>query len=749
MNALSSLLKELKVMTKHKMLLIASCIILFIPCIYAGLFIWSYWDPYAKMNELPIGVVNQDAGTTVDGKTVHIGKDLSSELKDNQDLDISIITNAQADKGLKNNEYYVILRIPKDFSKKAMSALDNGNEKAQLDFIPNEGYNYTAASIGESATEKIKENVANSITDAYVTALLNAQKDLGTGLTQLADGGSKVKDGADSAKEGSKTLNDGISQLASGTLQFKEGIDQFSSGVQTANTGASQVATGASDLNQGLGTLQSAGNQLAQGSQVLSENANLLSQGVDNLLNGTTTLYSRVNEGSEQAKAGAEKLSQGIDQLSSQTKSLNQGVSQSSQEMSAEIKVLQDLITTNTSMPEAEKQKLLDEINTLENNVNQLSSQTVSEQTIDHSTDSIKSGIQSLAGGSNEILGGIASLQSGVATLGNKARLFAEKEGELASGIEQLQKGIHSAKTGSDQLTSGSQTLASGLDQLNNSAAQLSDSSSDLSNGAKQAESGSNRLTSGLNDLDQGVSDLSEGLSTANNKVNEKTFSVDQSADHISDPVQIVKQPFNHVDEYGPAFAPYFLSLGLYVGMFLFCSAYPLTTSFGSRSGLSFFTGKLGILLIMGILQAIVLAILTLIMGLQPTSVLKFILFTVLSSWCYGTILLFINAALGTVGRFVTMAILILQLTAAAGSFPLEMLPSFFKVINPYIPMTYTILGFKSLLSATESSSLTSSTYILIGFLIIGAIASCLYYLYRFNKDRKKAAEATPKEVHA
>ncbi|MBM7683758.1 putative membrane protein [Pullulanibacillus pueri] len=734
-------MKELSVMVKHKLLLIASCIILFIPCLYAGMFIWSYWDPYSKVNTLPIAVVDQDTGTTIEGKSVHIGKDLSHELTDSKDLDIRMMTEKQAEQGLKNNDYYVVLKIPKDFSKDAMSALDDTKKKAELEFIPNEGYNYTAASIGESALEKVKEKVAQTVTQAYVQSLLQAQKEVGTGLTQLANGGGQVKDGITSAEQGADDLHNGISKLAAGSLQFNQGIDQFNSGLQASNAGASKLVSGSSDLSQGLGELQTAGKQLVDGSKALSDHSKLLSQGTNDILNGVNTLYHKVKDGSQASQTGVNQLGQGIDHLSSQAKGLNQGVANTTESMTQTINSLQETIKNNDSLSDTERQELETQIMTLQRSVDQLSEQTTVSDDITRSASTLKQGIDQLTSGQTEILEGIGTLKSGAATLNAQTRLFSEKEGELASGMQQLQQGIVSAKSGSEQLVSGSGALSSGINELANGASQLSQSSSDLANGASQANAGSTSLANGLNQLDHGASDLSDGLNTATDKVNEKSFQVDDSADFISNPVNMHKHPFNHVAEYGPAFAPYFLSLGLYVGMFLFCSAFPLTTAFGARSGFSWFTGKLGVVLFIGILQAIILDGLILLMGIHVENVPIFLLFSILSSWCFGSILLFVNAALGTVGRFVTMGLLILQLTSAAGSFPLELLPKFFQEISPYMPMTYTVLGFKSMISAVDSSKLSLSTYSLLAFFIAGAIVSLLYYIARFKKDQKKTAE--------
>ncbi|MFB8733843.1 hypothetical protein ACEQPO_07680 [Bacillus sp. SL00103] len=58
----------------------------------------------------------------------------------------------------------------------------------------------------------------------------------------------------------------------------------------------------------------------------------------------------------------------------------------------------------------------------------------------------------------------------------------------------------------------------------------------------------------------------------------------------------------------------------------------------------------------------------------------------------------------GTQGRFIAVIILVLQLAASAGTFPLELAPKFFQVIHSLLPMTYTINGFRTIIASGDDS---------------------------------------------
>ncbi len=51
--------------------MISLAAILFVPIIYAGMFLWSFWDPYGKLDKVPVAIVNQDVGAKVEGKEVN------------------------------------------------------------------------------------------------------------------------------------------------------------------------------------------------------------------------------------------------------------------------------------------------------------------------------------------------------------------------------------------------------------------------------------------------------------------------------------------------------------------------------------------------------------------------------------------------------------------------------------------------------------------------------------------------------
>src|SRR5699024_5836238 len=152
----------------------------------------------------------------------------------------------------------------------------------------------------------------------------------------------------------------------------------------------------------------------------------------------------------------------------------------------------------------------------------------------------------------------------------------------------------------------------------------------------------------------------------------------------IANPVEVGNEQINDVPNYGTGFAPYFLSLGLFVGALLLSIVYPLREPAGiPSSGFNWFLGKFVVLFSIGIIQALIAsAILILGLGIEVQSVPFFILYAILTSLVFITLIQFLVTCFDDPGRFIAIILLIMQLTTSAGTFPLELIPN---ILQPLI----------------------------------------------------------------
>src|SRR5699024_12594559 len=93
-------------------------------------------------------------------------------------------------------------------------------------------------------------------------------------------------------------------------------------------------------------------------------------------------------------------------------------------------------------------------------------------------------------------------------------------------------------------------------------------------------------------------------------------------------------------------------------------------------NGFHCFLSIFSVLAIVGVLQALIVSCILLIgLKLEVQSVPLFLLFAIITSLTFITLIQFFVTCLEDPGRFIAIIILILQLTTSAGTFPLELIP--------------------------------------------------------------------------
>lgn len=232
---------------KRPMVMVVLFFITLIPAIYSGVYLSSMWNTYQNTNNLPAAIVNNDQGTKENGKSVHAGKDLIKGLVSSGSLQYEVTTAAKAEKGLKNGQYYLVLDIPKNFSRASRSLLSTKPTAMNLTYKVNTGQDYFAGQIAKGTATAIQANLNKEISSIYYRNLLAGMTTSGTGTSKLLAGEQKVA-------AGQTSLAKGIGQQTQGIQKLAEGIPN------TTSTAA---------LRSAVGQLTSSGTQLSQSSQTL------------------------------------------------------------------------------------------------------------------------------------------------------------------------------------------------------------------------------------------------------------------------------------------------------------------------------------------------------------------------------------------------------------------------------------------------------------------------------------------------
>lgn len=676
---------EWKSLWNNKILIIVVMAIIVIPVIYAGLFLKSMWDPYGNLDKLPVAVVNNDKSVEYNGKTLSVGSDMVDELKDNDSLDFHFVDSDEAEQGLKNGTYYMVITIPEDFSSDASTLMDDNPKKMELKYETNPGTNYIASKMSETALSKIREAVASKVTETYTQTVFDQIGTVGDGMQEAADGSTQIKDGLTTASDGNKTITTNLKKLADSTLTFKSGAETLTEGLKEYTDGVSQVDSGAAQLDEGVGTLTDKVPTLTNG-------VNTLNDGVKSYTDGVATLNAnsaQITSGVNSLATGAQSLETGLDTLKSGTTQYVSGA------------------------------------NTLADGVTQY-----------------VAGAEQLAAGAKQLsaLENLDQVSTGISQL-NAA--VSDGNSSLTSGTQQLADGAKTLADGAEQLASGTQTLHAGTQKLVSNNSKLNSGADQLADGAGQIQDGSSKLYDGSKELGDGITKLEDGSDTLATSLNDgakevkETNASDDTISMFATPITDEETKITTVENNGHAMAPYMMSVGLWVGCLAFCLMYPLTEYKGKlKSGFAWWASKASVLYPVAILQGVLLILLLHVFdGFTPVEMTKTILFAALTGACFTSIMYFFNITFGKVGSFLMLIFMVVQLAGSAGTYPVEISPSFVAKIHYYLPFTYTVNAFRSTICGGES--IRQAVIVLIGLTIIFSILTILQFNHMARRKKQ------------
>ncbi|WP_245960967.1 YhgE/Pip domain-containing protein [Sinobaca qinghaiensis] len=407
--------------------------------------------------------------------------------------------------------------------------------------------------------------------------------------------------------------------------------------------------------------------------------------------------------------------------LASSTEELSEGLD----ELSDGASVLQGSLEDYTQGVE----KLDEGAQTLAEGAGSLTSQSNALLT---GADQITEASAELAEGSRQLAGQSAGLSEGAQAFEDNGEGLAEGSAELAgSGGELTEGGRALASSGSD-LNKGAGSLTEGLPQLQQALQSLNTGLVDLQDGSVDLASGTDELQEGAGSLVNGAGDLSGELADGAGDIR-AVGTGNENSDMFSSPLLLGEHELSSVPNYGHAMAPYMMAVALFLGSVIFCLLYPVKQPETlPSSGIAWWLSKFSILLPVSILQAVVMAGVVLWMGVDVQSTGLVFLTAVVSALAFMAIVQFFAVVFGNPGRFIVLILMILQLVAAGGTMPVELLNHFFQQINPFLPMTYTVSAYREAIFL--GGSITTELLILTGIFVIFHTASIFYFTWKAKR---------------
>ncbi|WP_149179345.1 YhgE/Pip domain-containing protein [Streptomyces sp. TRM49041] len=663
---------ELRRFGRGKLPRAALVAILLLPLLYGALYLWSFWDPYSRLDRIPVALVNADKGATADGKKINAGDDITKGLRDSAVFEWHEVSDAEAREGVENGTYYLSLTMPEDFSARIASSSGDAPETGALQVRTNDANNYIVGQISRTVFSEVRTAASTKSSRSFLDKIFISFSDIHDATEKAAKGANDLKDGVGEAKKGSKSLADNLKKAKNGSTDLAEGLKKLDSAAGKLKTGSRKVADGTQQLADRVnGVAPKVRPYLRDNGKQIGDAARLVS---DTSKAARNSLESIVEHGPG-VRGGAHKAADGLAALYAKR---CEGQLPADAELCAELK--------KAKVAAADVAVIADDVHELakdsDGDLKKLDAQLADLQT---KADALAQRAPTLSDDVDYAIARINELNSGA--------------GQVAKGMAELHKGITRSKDGAVSLDSGVGRIKKGANDLDGGLFKLADGSTELASG-----------------LDKGVEQIPDYDKDARNRRTEV----------MADPVQLASQSMHKAANYGTGFAPYFIPLSLWVGAMV---AYMLIQPMNRRAlaaGASAWrialAGWLPVAAI-GLLQVgALMSVLHWGLGLEMARAAGTVGFLALVTCCFAAIIQWLNARFGAAGRILVLALLMLQLTSAGGTYPVQTSPGFFNAIHPFLPMSYVVEALRRLITGGGVGPVWEACAVLAAF-TAGALA--------------------------
>ena len=585
---------------------------------------------------------------------------------------------------------------------------------------------------------------------------------LNTGLNQFSIGVNAYTSGVDKLSVGANQLSSQSDTLRDGITQLNKGIKEISTQLNTSSQQKeeiTQLATSLDELNKALQAVtisdntelkSTISNDLANIStlaQTIVTNNQTEQEKTLNNLQATATYQSltdtqkkelteAVSNNSNSTIESAKAILITVGDLKENLGNVNQPVSNLSTLQTKANQVLPLASTSLTTMSTGVTQlqnavdnQLLPGSQSIETGVNEytkgLDTISLGVNQLSEKNTILTTSLDQLVSGSTKLTENSSTLTTGLDTL-------AGKTPELVSGIEKLSFGSNQLNSKSPELIAGLDKIQLGSSQLTDKSSQLLSASSQLGNGAVKIADGAGKLaeggatlTAGIGSLQVGVSDLGQGLSSASNQL--KSASTDsKNAETLSEPLSLSKTDNDQVPVNGIAMAPYMISVALFVAALSTNMIFAkLPSGRHPENRLAWVKSRFEINGVIAVLAAVLVYGGVHLIGLTANHEMRTLFLTIIASLTFMAMVTALTTWNSRLGAFFSLILLLLQLASSAGTYPLALTNDFFKSVNPWLPMSYSVSGLRQTISMTGNihHQVIFLLVTLVLFIVLGMLA--------------------------
>ena len=662
-------LRDVKRILRNPVALVVTMGVAIIPSLYAWCNILANWDPYANTGNIQVAVANEDEGTTstLVGH-LNAGQQTVTQLKSNRQLGWRFVSKQHAVDGVKAGKYYAAIVLPKDFSSSLIGTVTGEKNQPSITYYINEKMNAIAPKITDTGATTIDEQINATFVSSVADAVAKQVK---------AAAGNTTDSLHTAQSDVVNNLNDTINQLETVQQQLGGTRSTLDKATTTIDSAKQTNTALASEIDDALDTITNTSDLLAQTRAQTQRFSTTLTGALDNGSTQLSGLQVTVGNVTGTMLNGLNTTQDALSQVSSSMRGVNSTAGEALDGMDNALKASgldpnsQTYKDLSAQISEARKQLTFQQqrINAFDHDTTSIITSGKNTATALNSdiTSLSNNGTAAMAKARADLTGAVMpNLSTGLDTLslanGSLAGTLTTLQGTLEQGnglLDQLSRTVSQTNA----------TLAGAQTQLANLSKQLSTTRTDV------ASLSSSRM----------FQQLSEMLGLNANEI----------GSFVGEPVHLDEKVLYPVENYGSAVTPFYTNLALWVGGFVLVAIYKLEVDrdekirkYTPRQG---YMGRWLLFVTVGFLQAIIATIGDLALGIQCEHPFLFVLAGVFASFVYVNIIYALAVAFRHIGKAIAVILVIIQIPGAAGLYPIEMMPEFFRRLKPFLPFTYGI----------------------------------------------------------
>lgn len=693
-NALLVFKRDVKSIIRNPVAIIIVLGICIIPSLYAWVNIKACWDTYNNTSTIPIAVVNNDKGSVLNDKEINVGNDVVEELKNNKKIGWEFVNEKEADLGLVDGTYYAMIQIPEDFSQDLTSIVSGDIKKPEIIYKVQTKSNPVAVKIAGAAKTSLIDQVTSNFIETVNETIFSVANEIGKKADENKDKIIKLKDSIILLDENM----DLVLSALDGTNNLSININDF----------LLEIESIVPDLTSGLESAVNINNETA----ISADNSR-------NILNNT---INNLGFNLESIKDTNERIQMQLEALqNSSDNNLVSDIKSTLNDINKTIKTMNESVTSTISF--------LEKVNSIIQN-GEVSNLIASLQNLQSKLESVQDKIQALqkdiSSTADDLSMKLSSLSESFADINdNIISVIQQYNSNVKDQLNNIFNSLIATINDANYLINQSKGLVSEIDEFINTASEGSELTVEMTK----------KLSERLNEFKEPIGVLSEKLKLVDNNDLINIVSILQSnpsfmGEFISEPFDIVDEAIYEIPNYGSAMAPVYTVLSLWVGGLMLTAILKTeVTDFEGSDKLTLrqkYFGKMITFVVLALIQGLVVAVGNkLILNVYTVNTTLMILFALATSFTFSIIIYTLVAIFGNVGKALSIIFMIVQLAGSGGTYPIQVDPLIFRILQPFFPFTYSLGGFREAIAGPLASS------VIIDFVVLGAIA-ILFILFGY-----------------